>query len=79
MNLPHVIHVLSFMHYLSINFYLPRGQRGNGGRYPIPGNVQGQAVLGSEQPYLVEDVPAHCRRIVLNELFKKSLPIQMIL
>ena len=34
-------------------------QRGNGG--PIPGNIQGQVGWGSEQPGLVEDVPAHCR------------------
>jgi len=28
---------------------------------PIPGNIQGQVGWGSEQPGLVEDVPAHCR------------------
>jgi len=33
-------------------------QRGSGG--PIPGNIQGQAGWRSEQPGLVEDVPAHC-------------------
>ena len=27
----------------------------------IPGNIQGQFGWGSEQPGLVEDVPAHCR------------------
>jgi len=31
-----------------------------GGRCPIPGNIQGQVGLGSEQPDLV-DVPAYCR------------------
>jgi len=31
------------------------------GRCPIPGNIQGQVGQGSEQPVLVEDVPAHCR------------------
>ncbi|KAK4818961.1 LOW QUALITY PROTEIN: hypothetical protein QYF61_022628 [Mycteria americana] len=31
------------------------------GRCPIPGNIQGQVGRGSEQPDLVEDVPAHCR------------------
>ena len=36
---------------------LPR----EGGRCPIPGNIQGQVGWGSEQPDLVEDVPAHCR------------------
>ena len=30
-----------------------------GGRCPVPGNTQGQAGRGSEQPDLVEDVPAH--------------------
>ena len=34
-------------------------QRGSGG--PIPGNIQGHAGRGSEQPGLVEDVLAHCR------------------
>ncbi|KAK4818640.1 hypothetical protein QYF61_016611 [Mycteria americana] len=32
-----------------------------GGRCPIPGNNQGQVGWGSEQPDLVEDVPAYCR------------------
>ena len=32
-----------------------------GGRCPMAGNVQGQVGQGSEQPDLVEDVPAHCR------------------
>ena len=32
-----------------------------GGRGPIPGNIQGQVGWGSEQPDLVEDVPAYCR------------------
>jgi len=32
-----------------------------GGRCLIPGNIQGQVAQGSEQPDLVEDVPAHCR------------------
>ncbi|KAK4816181.1 hypothetical protein QYF61_012471 [Mycteria americana] len=31
-----------------------------GGRRPIPGNIQGQVGWGSEQPDLVEGVPAHC-------------------
>jgi len=38
------------------------------GRCPIPGNIQGQAEQGSEQPDLVEDVPAHCRGIGLDDL-----------
>jgi len=41
-------------------------QRGSGG--PIPGNVQGQAGQGSEQPGLVEDVPTHCRGVGLHDL-----------
>jgi len=41
-------------------------QRGSGG--PIPGNIQGQVGRGSEQPDLVEDVPAHCRGIGLDDL-----------
>jgi len=41
-------------------------QRGSGG--PIPGNTQGQIGWGSEQPGLVEDVPAHCRGIGLDDL-----------
>jgi len=36
-------------------------QRGSGG--PIPGNIQGQVGQASEQPGLVEDVPAHCRGV----------------
>jgi len=32
-----------------------------GGRCSIPGNIQGQAGWGFEQPGLVEDVPAHCQ------------------
>jgi len=39
-----------------------------GGRCPIPGNIQGQVGRGSEQPGLVEDVPAHCREVGLDDL-----------
>jgi len=39
-----------------------------GGRHPIPGNIQGQLGQGSEQSDLVQDVPAHCREIGLNDL-----------
>jgi len=39
-----------------------------GGRCPILGNVQGQVGRGSEQPDLVEDVPAHCRGVGLDGL-----------
>ena len=35
---------------------------------PITGNIQGQAGRGSEQPDLVEDVPAHCRGVGLDDL-----------
>jgi len=31
------------------------------GRCPIPGNIPSQVGQDSEQPDLVEDVPAHCR------------------
>jgi len=41
-------------------------QRGSGG--PIPGNNQGQVGWGSEQSDLVEDVPAHCRGVGLDDL-----------
>jgi len=40
----------------------------SGGRCPKPGNIQGQVGRGSEQPDLVEDVPAHCRGIGLDDL-----------
>jgi len=36
-------------------------QRGSEG--PIPRNIQGQVGQVSEQPGLVENVPAHCRRL----------------
>jgi len=39
-----------------------------GARCPIPRNIQGQAERGSEQPDLVEDVPAHCTGIGLDDL-----------
>jgi len=38
------------------------------GQCPIPGNVQGQVGRGSEKPDLVEDVPAHCRGVGLDDL-----------
>ena len=41
-------------------------QRGSGG--PIPGNIQGQVGRGSDQPGLVEDTPAHCRCVGLDDL-----------
>ena len=34
-----------------------------GGRCLNPGNIQGEAGWGSEQPDLVVDVPAHCRGV----------------
>jgi len=39
-----------------------------GGRCSVPGNVQGQGGWGSEQPDQVEDVPAHCRGVGLDDL-----------
>jgi len=41
-------------------------QRGIGG--PIPGTIPGQAGWRSEQPGLVEDVPACCRGVGLDDL-----------
>ena len=35
---------------------------------PLPGSVQGQAGWGFEQPDLVKDVPAHDRRVGLDDL-----------
>ena len=35
---------------------------------PILGNLQGQVGRGSEQPGLVEGVPAHCRGVGLDDL-----------
>jgi len=35
---------------------------------PETGNIQGQVGQGSEQPGLVLDVPAHCRRVGLDNL-----------
>ena len=37
-----------------------------GGRCPTPGNIQGQAGWGSEQPALVED--AYCTGVALDDL-----------
>ena len=34
----------------------------------IPGNIPGQVGQGSEQPDLVEDVPAHGRGVGLDDL-----------
>jgi len=41
-------------------------QRCSGG--PIPGDIQGQVGWGFEQSGLVEDVPAHCRGVGLDDL-----------
>lgn len=40
----------------------------SGGRCPIPGNLQRQVGLGSKQPELSEDFPAHCRGIGSDDL-----------
>jgi len=50
--LPRLIFSLSF---------LTVAQRGSGD--PIPRRNQGQVGRGSEQPDVVEDVPAHCRGV----------------
>ena len=54
-------------------FYLEGGETlqqvaQRGGRCSIPGNIQGHVGWGSEQPDVVEDVPAHCRGIGLDDL-----------
>jgi len=38
------------------------------GRWPIPGNIQGQVGRDSEKPDLVEDVLAYCRVVGLYDL-----------
>jgi len=48
-----------------------------GGRCPNPGNIQGRVGWRSGQPDLVEDVPAHCREVGLDDLLR-SLPTQTI-
>ena len=40
-------------------------QQGSEG--PIPGKIQGHVGQGSEQPDPVEDVPAHCRGLGLDD------------
>lgn len=37
----------------------------------IPGNTQDHFGQSSEQLHLVEDIPAHCMRIALNDLPSK--------
>ena len=37
-------------------------------RCPVPGDVQGQAGQGSEQPDLAMHVPVHCRGVELGDL-----------
>jgi len=39
-----------------------------GGGCPIPGDIQGQAGWGSEEPDLAVDVPVHCRVAELDGL-----------
>jgi len=39
-------------------------------RCPIPGDSQGQAGQGSEQPDLAVGVPAYCMGVGLDELIK---------
>ena len=51
-------------------------QRGSGG--PVPGNVQGQVGWHSEHLGLVEDIPAKCREVGLDD-FYRSVPTQSVL
>jgi len=44
----------------------PVAQRG--GKCPMPGHMPGQVGRGSEEPELVEDVPACCRGFGLDDL-----------
>ena len=39
-----------------------------GGGCPIPGDTQGQAGWGSEQPDVAVGVPVHCREVGLDVL-----------
>jgi len=39
-----------------------------GGGWPIPGNIQGQAVKGTEQPDQAVGVPVPCRGVELDGL-----------
>jgi len=41
-------------------------QRGDG--YPVPGDIKGQVVQGSEQPDLAILVPVHCMRVGPDDL-----------
>jgi len=45
-------------------------------REVVTGNVQGQVGQGSEQPGLVEDVPAHCRGLDYMT-FKSPFQLQL--
>lgn len=44
-----------------------------------PGDIQGQVKQGSEQPGLVENVPAKCREGIRLDRLSRSLPTQTIL
>jgi len=48
------------------------------GRSPVPGDTEGQAGSGSEQPDWAVDVPVLCRRVGLHDLYR-SLPTLYIL
>ena len=50
----------------------------SGGGSPIPGDVQGLAGQGSEQPDPAVDVLVHCRGVG-TDVFQKSLSTQKIL
>lgn len=67
MNLTNLMYVIFL--YALFNHELPSGYvaRGLGGRCPFLENSR-PSCTGSEQPCLVEGVPAHWRRIVLKEL-----------
>ena len=48
------------------------------GGSPVPGDIQGQAAPGSEQPDLVVDVPVHCSGDGLGDLYR-PLPTQIFI
>jgi len=49
-------------------FFTMRVVAQRGGRCPSSGNVQAQVGRGSQQPALVEDVPAYCKGVGLDGL-----------
>jgi len=57
-----------FFSFAKVSMVKPWHRLPRGGPCPTSGNIQGQVGRGSEQPGLVEDVPAHCRGVGLDDL-----------